>query len=164
MRNPFRFWTSLARESRDYILIYAWGTLWPTAYFFFTPLATSTVLNKALVGLWCGVAVLGSLIGIYGLLRKSNLLVERVAVWFLMVGPVALTMTQTAIITLSLLEPSIVPAPLGGTPFDRFYVLFLGFWAFWWLNKRRRQLKERVNLVKDLPLESETEADNDERS
>ncbi len=155
MRPHFNSWKSLAQESRDYLIIYAWGLLWVVVYFFFPPTTTLSILNVGLLAAWTGASAVGAAIAMWGMLTKDNLLVERFGVTLLMVAPIVYTSTQLGLLVYSLFDPSIL-SPTGHW-YDRLYLVVLGFWPFWFLNKRRRQLTRQVTLAKNTPLAGEND-------
>ncbi len=152
MKTLKRFWGSSPPEYKDYLFIYSWGAIWATAYFFFTPAATLTVFSTVLVALWAGVTVLGAVLAVAGLLRRDNLLLERFGVNLLMVGPLAYAVTQLGLLVFSAIVPEFTD-----DAFARVHLVFFALWPYLFLNKRRRQLKNRVRLVKKIPLIDETD-------
>lgn len=145
MRSIRQFWVSSPPEQKDYLFIYSWGAIWALVHLFVTPTATLTVFSTTLVALWCGVTVFGAALGIYGLVTRDNLLLERFGVNLLMVGPFAYAITQLGIAVWA----TIVGI---GDPAARIHLIFFALWPYLFLNKRRRQLKARVKLVKKIPL------------
>lgn len=149
MKSIREFWASSPPEHRDYLFIYAWGALWASVYLFLPPTSTLSMFSATLIFLWTGVTILGSALGVLGLIHRDNLLLERLGVNLLMIGPFAFSLTQ-----LGLLVFGVVTA--FGDPFARIHLIFFALWPFLFLNKRRRQLKARVKLVKKIPLSDET--------
>ena len=155
MVNKLRAWKKLPSEQKDYFFIYITGALWAVTYFFLTPVATLGVVDRAVLGLWLGSAVVGAVLAVLGLVRQDNLLVERLGVNILMVTPLIYAALQFAI-TISIL----VTHPEGDatTPwYSRVALIVMALWLFLFLNKRRRQLKRRVQEVKLSPLPAESE-------
>lgn len=150
MKSIRRFWRDSPPEQKDYLFIYAWGAIWALVYAFFTPAASVSVISTTLVALWTGVAVIGALMGIYGLIFRDNLLIERFGVNLLMIGPFAYAVTQLGLAIFGALTGVV-------DPFARIHLIFFALWPYLFLNKRRRQLKARVKLVKQLPTPSEGE-------
>lgn len=146
MNSIKQFWESSPPEHKDYLFIYSWGALWALVYLFATPAATTTVFSTTLVALWCGVTVLGALFGVFGLVTRDNLLWERFGVNLLMVGPLAYALTQLGLSISGVLTGV-------GDPAARIHLIFFALWPYLFLNKRRRQLKARIRLVKRIPLE-----------
>lgn len=145
MKSLGQFWRSSPPEQKDYLFIYSWGALWALVYLFVPPAATLTVLSTSLVILWTGVTILGGALGFYGLVNKDNLLIERLGVSLLMIGPLAFAITQLGLMVFGLLTGI-------GDPLSRLHLIFFSLWPYLFLNKRRRQLKARVKLVKQIPL------------
>lgn len=149
MNSIKQFWESSPPEHKDYLFIYAWGALWALVYLFATPTATTTVFSTTLVTLWCSVTVVGAGFGIYGLVTRDNLLWERFGVNLLMVGPLAYALTQLGLTVFGALTGE-------GDPSARIHLIFFALWPYLFLNKRRRQLKARIRLVKRIPLDGKT--------
>lgn len=148
MKSIRHFWVSSPPEQKDYLFIYAWGTLWAAVYLLAPPAATLTVFSQTLVALWTGVTMVGGVLGFYGLVVRDNLLVERLGVNLLMIGPFAFALTQLGLMIFGLLTGV-------GDPSARIHLIFFALWPYLFLNKRRRQLKARVKLVKKVPLPEE---------
>lgn len=146
MKSVRQFWESSPPEQKDYLFIYSWGALWALVYLFATPTATVTVFSTTLVIIWCAVTVLGAYLGVYGLVVRDNLLIERFGVNLLMIGPLAYALTQLGLAITGLLTD------VAGDPQARIHLIFFALWPYLFLNKRRRQLKARVKLVKKIPL------------
>lgn len=145
MKSLKEFWTNSPPEHKDYLFIYAWGALWALVYLIFPPTATISVFSTAMVWLWTGTTILGGFLGVWGLVTRDNLLLERFGVLLLMAGPMAFALTQFGLLFLSV-----------GDPFARLHLLFFALWPFLFLNKRRRQLNSRVRIVKKIPLVEES--------
>ncbi|URP22178.1 hypothetical protein SEA_BIG4_94 [Microbacterium phage Big4] len=145
MKSLGQFWRSSPPEQKDYLFIYSWGALWALVYLFVPPAATLTVFSTALVILWTCVTMVGGALGVFGLVNKDNLLIERFGVNLLMIGPLALALTQLGLMVFGLLTGL-------GDPLARLHLIFFALWPYLFLNKRRRQLKARVKLVKQIPL------------
>lgn len=152
MKSIRRFWENSPPEQKDYLFIYIWGAIWALVYLIATPTSTLTVLSATLVVLWTLVTIVGSILGSVGLVKRDNLVVERFGVNLLMVGPLAYALTQLGLAMFGLV------APFPGDPFARIHLIFFALWPYLFLNKRRRQLKNRVNLVKKIPLYDEMDA------
>jgi hypothetical protein len=150
MNSLREFWGSSPPEQKDYLFIYAWGALWALVYATATPTATVTAFSTTLVWLWTTVTVIGAALGIYGLVTRDNLLVERFGVHLLMIGPIAYSLTQLGLS----IAATIVDL---GDPIARVHLVFFALWPYLFLNKRRRQLKARVKLVKKIPLAHEAD-------
>lgn len=148
MKSIRQFWENSPPEQKDYLFIYSWGALWAIVYLFATPIATYSVFSTTLVALWAGVTVLGGALGVYGLVTRDNLLVERFGVNLLMTGPLAYALTQFGLALSGVLLHV-------GDPGSRIHLVFFALWPYLFLNKRRRQLKARVKLVKKIPLVDE---------
>lgn len=131
-------------------MIYAWGGIWAAIYLIFPPAATLNVLSQATVYLWTIASILGALTAVAGLLTRDNLLMERLGVHLLMVAPIVYGLTQLGLFVYGFYDN------LPTDPFDRFHLIFLALWPFFFLNKRRRQLKARVADAKGAPLPSES--------
>ncbi len=149
MKTIKKFWVSSPPEQKDYLFIYSWGALWALVYLFATPTATITVFSTTLVALWTGVTVLGATLGVVGLVTRDNLLVERFGVTLLMIGPFAYALTQLGLAIFGLLTGVVDPNA-------RIALIFFALWPYLFLNKRRRQLKARVKLVKKIPTVDES--------
>ena len=145
MKSIRQFWDNSPPEHKDYLFIYSWGALWALVYLLVTPSATSTVLSATLVSLWCGVTILGGVLGIIGLVARDNLLLERFGVNLLMTGPLSYALTQLGMAVFGSLTDAVDPAA-------RVHLIFFALWPYLFLNKRRRQLKARIKLVKKIPL------------
>ncbi len=145
MKSIRRFWDNSPPEHKDYLFIYSWGALWALVYLLATPSATSNIFNTTLVALWCGVTVLGGVLGVTGLVTRDNLLLERFGVNLLMTGPLAYALTQLGLAVFGSLADV-------GDPGARVHLIFFALWPYLFLNKRRRQLKARIKLVKQIPL------------
>ncbi len=148
MKSLGQFWRSSPPEQKDYLFIYSWGALWALVYLIFPPTATINLFSLILVGLWTGVTILGGALGVFGLVNRDNLLVERFGVNLLMIGPFAFALTQLGLMVFGLIVPM-------GDPLARLHLIFFALWPYLFLNKRRRQLKARVKLVKKIPLAGE---------
>lgn len=148
MKSLGHFWRSSPPEQKDYLFIYSWGAIWSLVYLFATPATTLNVFSITLVGLWTGVTALGAGLGVWGLVTRDNLLIERLGVNLLMIGPLALALTQLGLMVFGLITGI-------GDPFARIHLIFFALWPYLFLNKRRRQLKARVKLVKQIPLADE---------
>lgn len=151
MKSIREFWASSPPEHRDYLFIYSWGALWASVYLFLPPTSTLNVFSTTLIFLWTGVTILGSALGVLGLIHRDNLLLERLGVNLLMIGPFAFALTQLGLLVFGLVTTI-------GDPFARIHLIFFALWPFLFLNKRRRQLKARVKLVKKIPLSTETDS------
>lgn len=148
MKSLRQFWNSSPPEQKDYLFIYSWGALWSLVYLLATPASTLNVFSVTLVALWTGVTALGGGLGVWGLVTRDNLLVERLGVSLLMIGPFAFALTQLGLMIFGLFTGI-------GDPFARIHLIFFALWPYLFLNKRRRQLKARVKLVKRVPLPDE---------
>ncbi|UVG35139.1 membrane protein [Microbacterium phage Cece] len=142
------FWTDSPPEHKDYLFIYAWGAIWALVYLIFPPASTLTVFSTSLVYLWCVVTMIGGGLGVYGLFTRNNLLYERLGVTLLMLGPIAFALTQLGLALFGIVA-------VLGDPLARIHLIFFALWPLLFLNKRRRQLKARTNLVKKIPLPDE---------
>lgn len=145
MKSLGQFWRSSPPEQKDYLFIYSWGALWALVYLVAPPATTLTVFSTTLVILWTGVTMTGAALGFYGLVNNDNLLIERFGVNLLMIGPFALALTQLGLMVFGLITGI-------GDPLARLHLIFFALWPYLFLNKRRRQLKARVKLVKQIPL------------
>jgi hypothetical protein len=153
MRKKFRPWSSLPPDHKDYIAIYAWGLIWLTSYLTYAPSVTYTVVGRISVVLWASIAIIGALVALFGLLTRDNLIMERFGVTLMMVAPAMYALTQLAIFVAILVAPHAYAESFNA--FDRLPIVFLGFWGFLWLNKRRRHLKFQVREAKTTPLRRE---------
>lgn len=142
-------WVPLPPDSKDYFLVYLWGMLWAIVYFLLPPVTTLSFLAHVVIAVWCGVSVVGAFLAILGLLTRDNLLLERLGVTILMVAPGTYAITQLGLFITGFF------IQLSTDPFGRFHLVFLALWAFFFLNKRRRQIKRKVAEAKATPLESE---------
>ena len=149
MKSLRQFWENSPPEQKDYLFIYSWGAIWALVYLFATPTATITLFSTTLVVLWTCVTVLGAALGVGGLVTRDNLLVERFGVNLLMIGPLAYAMTQFGLAVFGALTGIV-------EPYSRIHLIFFALWPYLFLNKRRRQLKARVKLVKQIPLIEES--------
>lgn len=148
MKSIKEFWETSPPEQKDYLFIYSWGAIWALVYLFVTPSATISIVSTTLVIVWTLVTVLGAVLGIYGLVTRDNLLVERFGVNLLMIGPMAYAVTQLGLAIFGILTGVVDPVA-------RIHLIFFALWPYLFLNKRRRQLKARVKLVKKIPLGDE---------
>ncbi|UDL15893.1 hypothetical protein QEH42_gp102 [Microbacterium phage Pumpernickel] len=153
MKSIKSFWKNSPPEYKDYLFIYLWGVLWPTVYLFITPAATFYIVNFVFVLLWTGVTIVGGITAMRGLLTRDNLLLERFGVTLLMIGPISFAITQFG----TMIYKIVVDDPLIGSPWGHVHLIFFALWPFLFLNKRRRQLKSRVELAKQVPLRAESD-------
>lgn len=149
MKTILSFWKTSPPEHKDYLFIYAWGALWASVYLIATPPSTTGVFGATLAYTWCLTMVVGGALGVAGLLRRDNLILERLGISLLMTGPIAFGLTQLGLIIYEYYSP-------GENPISRVHLIFLALWPYLFLNKRRRQLKNRVRLLKKIPLGDET--------
>ena len=149
MKSLREFWENSPPEQKDYLFIYSWGAIWAIVYLFATPTATVTLFSTTLVILWTCVTVLGAVLGVTGLVTRDNLLIERFGVNLLMIGPLAYALTQLGLAVFGALTGII-------DPYSHIHLIFFALWPYLFLNKRRRQLKARVKLVKQIPLIEES--------
>jgi len=138
-------WKRLSHDHRDYVYIYVTVLLWALAYYFFTPPITQLlVIDRFVLSLWLGATIFSSVVAMWGLLSRNNLLVERLGVTVLSITPLIYAALQVALI--------FYLAVFSGEDADswqtRIYLVFLGIWGFIFLNKRRRQLSRRVHEIK----------------
>ena len=150
MKSIRHFWETSPPEQKDYLFIYSWGALWALVYLIATPTSTVSVISITLVVFWTLVTAVGGVLGCLGLIRRDNLVVERFGVNLLMVGPLAYALTQLGLALFGIVTPVV------SDPFARIHLIFFALWPYLFLNKRRRQLKNRVNLVKKIPLYGES--------
>lgn len=150
MKSIRHFWETSPPEQKDYLFVYSWGALWALVYLIATPTSTVSVISITIVAFWTLVTMVGGVLGGLGLIRRDNLVVERFGVNLLMVGPLAYALTQLGLALFG------VVTPVTSDPFARIHLIFFALWPYLFLNKRRRQLKNRVNLVKKIPLYDET--------
>lgn len=150
MKSIRHFWETSPPEQKDYLFIYSWGALWALVYLIATPTSTVSVISITLVTFWTLVTMVGGVLGCLGLIRRDNLVVERFGVNLLMVGPLAYALTQLGLALFGIVTP------ITSDPFARIHLIFFALWPYLFLNKRRRQLKNRVNLVKKIPLYDES--------
>jgi len=148
MKSLRQFWKNSPPEQKDYLFIYSWGAIWALVYCFATPTATVTLFSTTLVLLWTATTVLGAVLGVYGLVNRDNLLLERFGVNLLMIGPLAYSITQFGLAVFGAITGIV-------DPYSRIHLIFFALWPYLFLNKRRRQLKARVKLVKQIPLNAE---------
>lgn len=151
--NLIERWKTLPAEVKDYLFVYVWGILWFVAYFSFSPASTFILLDRPIIALWCIAATVGGAIAIMGLFRQDYLLLERMGVTIMMVGPILYAATQTFLIIFYLTNPELAVS----SPFDRIHLIFLGMWPLVFLIKRLRVLSRRVGVVAKTPLEREEE-------
>lgn len=145
-----RSWRTLPREHKHYLAIYAAGSLWALAYLIFSPIATYALINGGLIVLWCTLTIAGGLLASTGLLFRDNLLLERLGVTFLLVGPLAFLFTQLGLTLYGFFVPGVTDDPTA-----RLHLIFLALWVALFVNKRRSLLKAKVQDAKDLPSSSE---------
>lgn len=150
MKSIRHFWKNSPPEQKDYLFIYSWGAIWALVYLIATPTTTTSILNFALVALWAGVTIVGGALGVTGLVKRDNLVIERFGVNLLMIGPLAYAITQLGLALVGIVLPDF------SDPINRIHLIFFALWPYLFLNTRRRQLKNRVNLVKRIPLYEET--------
>lgn len=145
MKSILSFWKTSPPEQKDYLFIYAWGVIWALVYLVATPVATLNVFGTVLVVLWTATTAVGGILSIVGLVKRDNLIVERFGINLLTIGPLAYALTQLGLLLFA--------ATTGiGDPYARIHLVFFALWPYLFLNKRRRQIKARVRLVKKLPL------------
>lgn len=145
-----RIWKTLPPEHKDYLFIYLAGLIWATTLLVFTPTITHSFLGDVVVILWCSSAIIGAILAICGLLNRDNLLLERLGTTLIMVTPLVYSIAQAGLVVYAFFDPA-----ASGEPTARLHLIFLGLWLFLFLNKRRRQLKARVKIVKEAPTASE---------
>lgn len=145
MKSILHFWKTSPPEQKDYLFIYSWGVIWALVYLIAPPVATVNVFSTILVLLWTGTTMAGGVMCIFGLIRRDNLIVERFGISLLSIGPLAYALTQLGLLIFATVTGV-------GDPFSRVHLIFFALWPYLFLNKRRRQLKARVRLVKKIPL------------
>lgn len=149
--NLIERWKTLPAEVKDYLFVYVWGILWFVAYLAFSPASTFLLLDRPIIALWCIAATVGAVIAIMGLFRRDYLLLERMGVTIMMVGPILYAVTQTFLIIFYTVNPELSAS----SPLDRVHLIFLGLWPLVFLIKRLRVLSRRVGVVATTPLERE---------
>jgi hypothetical protein len=156
MKSFIRVWKSLIPEHKDYFFIYLTAVLWAIAFAIFTPpSAQLIVLDRIFIVLWLGSAILGAVLALSGLLRKDNLLLERLGVTILSATPLIYSSLQLSIM-ISMAYMHAMPAAEWTS---RIGLVVMGIWLFLFLNKRRRQLKFRVEELKSAPIINTKKAD-----
>lgn len=154
MRTLKSFWSNSPAEYKDYFFIYLWGVLWPAIYLLITPQYTFYIIHQIYIVLWTVTTALGGILAVSGLVFRDNLLLERLGVTLIMAGPVAYAVTQLG----TLIFKTVTDIPYFGSPLNHVHLIFFALWPLLFLNKRRRQLKARVEISKKVPLESEKHA------
>lgn len=145
MKTILHFWKTSPPEQKDYLFIYSWGVIWSLVYLIATPTSTTHFVNTLLVALWCIISAVGGVLCVVGLISRDNLILERFGIGLLSIGPLAYALTQLGLLFYS-------AAADIGDPTARVHLVFFALWPYLFLNKRRRQLKARVRLVKKIPL------------
>lgn len=145
--NIRRRWKELKPDQRDYVRIYAWGVLWSTWFFLFTP-NTLTFLDKPAALILSASGVVGGLIALVAVFNKDPLLLERLGVGLLVVAPFAYSFVQAVAVGIELVTQ-------GST--QRSHLILLGIWPVLFLHKRRRQIRDMVKAAKETTLPSEEE-------
>lgn len=152
-RHRFRAWSTLPADHKDYVFIYLWGSLWSLTYLLFTPTTTVSLITELSIILWASIGIIGGFLAFTGLIVRDNLIVERLGVSLLIIAPTVFTAIQLALVIWSFIDPTIFP---NSPATNRIALVALGMWPVLFLNKRRRQLKTRVDIAKETPLLSET--------
>lgn len=140
-------WKSRKQEDRDYVVVYTWGMLWCLTFLILTPVQVDSLFNRIVVLLWTMLGVVGGAIAVAGLMSRDNLLLERLGVRFIMIAPAAYAVTQFGVLLYELITT--------GTS-QRFHLIPLGLWPFFFLRKRLHHLSGRVREAKATPLPGET--------
>jgi len=138
----------------DYLFVYTASLLWSISTFIL-PINSKDTVSPFVQFLWSGIAAVGSIIAIIGLIKQNNLLLERLGVSLIMANPIIFIALELALLIYDLLNPH----QATGTWYNRLNVMFLGLWVVAFLNKRRRQLRHAVLEAKKTPLRSERIAD-----
>lgn len=140
-------WKSHTQEDRDYAIVYMWGAIWCAIFFAITPVSVDNIFSRLVVILWTLAGLVGAVIATFGLWQKDNLLLERLGVTFLMLAPVAYSITQFGVWLFEILTTG---------ESQRFHLIIMGLWPFFFLRKRRHHLSARVREAKATPLPGET--------
>lgn len=135
---------------RKYLFVYAASFLWALSYALYTPLASVNLITQSGVYAWTGYTMLASTIGMIGILRKNNLLVERLGVSLLMLTPIIYSFMNFGI----MMYEAFSPAP--DFPLLRISGMFFGLWLYIPLSYRRRDLAARVKEATKTPLDTES--------
>lgn len=155
MKALIKFWKSITPEHRDYVFVYLSALAWAVSYLIYTPAATSGIVDSIILFLWLGVAALGAVLALLGIIKKDNLLTEKLGVTFLMTVPMIYVLLQVSIIIYYIIVPEDAVTPWEA----RLNLIFLGLWLFFFLNKRRRQLARQVRAANNTPLPDESPED-----
>jgi len=123
---------------KEYLYIYSVSFLWALSYAVFTPAASVDVLTYSGIIVWTGLTMIAAVVGIAGILKRSNLILERLGVTILMITPLTYAVLQLGIIIYEIRSPE------PDTPLMRISVILIGLWLFIPLNYRRRELANRV--------------------
>lgn len=145
-----KFWADTPSDYKDYLFIYLWGVIWAVLNLVQPRTVDGGDGGVVTVQVLLGIVAVGGVIAIVGLVRKNNLLLERLGVLILMIGPA----TYGLILLGSLIYASIN----GATVEDNWRlvtVMVYAVWPYLFLNKRRRQLRNRVRLVSKIPTPNE---------
>lgn len=150
MKATKRRWKNMIPEHRDYTFIYSIAILWALSYFVFVPSSALVIVTDMIViSLWVFSTLVGALIALHGVLIRDNLLLERLGVNILAPTPLIYSAIQLSIIILEIVAPSNFDSGVEWQ--DRVPLVLMGIWLFAFLNKRRRQLKHRVQELKTAP-------------
>ena len=145
-----KFWANTPSDYKDYLFIYLWGVIWAVLNLV-RPLTVDGGDGGVItVQVLLAVVAAGGIIAITGLVRKNNLLLERLGVLILMIGPA----TYGLILLGSLIYQSVNGATLDDN-WRLLTVMVYAVWPYLFLNKRRRHLRDRVRLVSKIPTPNE---------
>lgn len=150
MSSVRKSWSRLPAEHKDYFFIYLCAALWAATYYLITPVSTTEIISGVVISAWCGLAAVGAILALAGLIGRNNLLLERLGVSFIITAPFIYMLVQAGLIGYAIFDNENPVDYLG-----RIHLMLWGLWLFFFLNKRRRQLKARVKAVKKVPLDDE---------
>lgn len=152
MRHTFNKPKLTAPPFHSFFYVYLFGLVWAIVYAIFTPPTIALLLSKWGVEAWMLYTAVAAIIGMVGIVRESNLLVERLGVSMLAVTPLLFSVAQIGIVIYELVDP--------GDDIDinvRISSFVLGLWLFYPLFWRQRDLTSRVKLARRTPLQHELE-------
>lgn len=160
MKAVKKFWKSTPSEYKDYLFIYLWGVIWGGLFLvqprIIGPEADIAAWSTSAGRLWAVISITGGVLAILGLVRKDNLVLERAGVTLLMVGPLAYAATLLGEL---IIRTSVYPESTSlSADWRLLTVIVLALWPFLFLNKRHRHLRNRVHLVREIPLNEENES------
>jgi hypothetical protein len=145
-----RPWKMLTTDQREYVVIYIVAILWCVSYLIFFPLTTALLVDRTVFILWILPVIVGSVLAILGTVSGDNLILERLGVTLVMIGPAMYGLFQIGLTVFFLMT-----APEGVDLTARIPLVILLVWLFLLLNRRHRQLGTLVREAKNTPLASE---------